>query len=70
MMVKLSRVIHGLMRVKSWNYTTEELLNLIYKLIDLGVTTFDLADIYGNYEAQKIFGRVLEKDPSLRKKFS
>lgn len=68
MRVELSRVIHGLMRIKSWKYTTEELLSLIYKLIDLGVTTFDLADIYGDYEAQEIFGRVLEKDPSLRKK--
>ncbi|MDK2886543.1 MAG: hypothetical protein PWP54_1101 [Thermosipho sp. (in: thermotogales)] len=68
MSVKLSRVIHGIMRIKSWNYTTEELLSLIYKLIDLGVTTFDLADIYGDYEAQEIFGRALEKDPSLREK--
>jgi predicted oxidoreductase len=65
---RLSRVIHGLMRIKDWKYTTEELRKLVYKLLDLGVTTFDLADIYGNYDAQEIFGRVLEKDPSLRNK--
>lgn len=68
MKVNLSRVIHGLMRIKDWKYTTYDLLNLVYKLIDLGVTTFDLADIYGNYDAQEIFGKVLEKAPSLREK--
>ncbi|MBO8161047.1 MAG: aldo/keto reductase [Thermosipho sp. (in: Bacteria)] len=64
----ISRVIHGVMRIKDWKYTVDELLRLVNKLIDLGVTTFDLADIYGGYEAQEIFGRIFEKDPKLRDK--
>nr|WP_143611747.1 aldo/keto reductase [Thermosipho sp. 1223] len=64
----ISRIIHGVMRIKDCAYTTDELLNFVYKLIDIGVTTFDLADIYGDYEAQEIFGKILEKDRFLRNK--
>jgi len=35
------------------------------KLLDLGVDTVDLADIYGDYEATRIFGEVLQADPTL-----
>ncbi|SHH52263.1 aldo/keto reductase [Thermosipho atlanticus] len=68
MQVKLSRVIHGIMRIKDWGYSLKEFLDFIHQLIDIGVTTFDLADIYGDYEAQEIFGRIFEIEPSLRKK--
>jgi len=36
--------------------------------LDLGVDTVDLADIYGDYEATKMFGEVLQADPTLSKR--
>jgi len=42
------------------------LLDLIHYCIGQGITTFDHADIYGNYECERLFGRALAKAPSLR----
>lgn len=39
---------------------------LIRTALDCGVTCFDHADIYGRGEAERLFGRVLRKQPSLR----
>ena len=36
--------------------------------LDLGLTTFDLANIYGGGECEKLFGEMLALDPSLRNK--
>jgi len=64
----LSRIVHGQMRMKDWNRSHQQLLKLIEELIDLGVTTFDHADIYGNYTCEAILGDVLELDRSIRDK--
>ncbi len=65
--LKISRLIHGHWRIFDWNITPENLLNQTKALIDLGITTFDHADIYGNYECEAFFGKSLSLDPSLRK---
>ena len=36
--------------------------------LDQGITTFDQADIYGDYNAEELFGRVIKLNKSLRKK--
>jgi len=61
-----SRIIHGHWRLDSWGMTSKELLNFIEQLIDLGVSTFDHADIYGNYSCEKLFGDALSLKPSLK----
>jgi len=38
------------------NFNTDEMGNRISKNIDIGVTTFDHADIYGDYTTEKTFG--------------
>lgn len=43
-----------------------ELHNYIQKVLELGITTFDHADIYGNYRCEEVFGHVLKQDPGLR----
>ncbi|WP_213951571.1 aldo/keto reductase [Tepidanaerobacter syntrophicus] len=63
-----SRIAMGFWRLLEWNYTDDELLNLIEKCLDFGITTFDHADIYGNYTAEAKFGNALKKKPSLRNK--
>ncbi|WP_175418166.1 aldo/keto reductase [Marinitoga sp. 1138] len=64
----LSRIIHGMMRLNTWGYTIDEFEYFIEKVMDLGITTFDHADIYGNGECEEIFGRLLERNPKIRKK--
>ena len=63
----VSRIIHGHWRLLEWNFTDKDLLNFTKQIIDLGITTFDHADIYGNYECEKKFGDALKLDTSLRK---
>lgn len=50
-----------------WKLTKKEVSNLIQACLDLGITTVDHADIYGNYDCEKYFGDVLSLKPSLRK---
>ena len=64
--LKLSRIIQGHWRLMEWNYTPQELLTLTKKSIGLGITSFDHADIYGNYECEKAFGNSITLDKSLR----
>ena len=62
----MSRVAMGLWRLADWNYTPQERLALIEQLLELGVTTFDLADIYGDYQCEGLFGEALSLKPQLR----
>ncbi|GAB6099027.1 aldo/keto reductase [Halanaerocella petrolearia] len=66
--LEISRVVHGLMRLSSWNMSQQEVLELIEQCIDLGITTFDHADIYGGYTCESIFGEALALKPELREK--
>jgi predicted oxidoreductase len=62
---ELSRIIAGAWR---WHTVSSEVVEkLIATSLDAGITSFDHADIYGNYSNEKIFGDVLKKNASLRK---
>ncbi|MBN8252525.1 aldo/keto reductase [Priestia flexa] len=64
--LKFSRIIHGLWRLADWNLSTNDTQTLIEQCLDRGITTFDHADIYGNYSCEKLFGQALAQKPSLR----
>ncbi len=66
--VTVSRIIQGFWRLHTWNWTPETLHEFMLQAIALGVTTFDTAEIYGNYTAEAQLGAVLKLDPSLRSK--
>lgn len=66
--LEFSRIVHGHWRLADWNIPSQELLALTEQAIELGVTTFDHADIYGNYRCEKLFGDALALDRSLRDK--
>jgi predicted oxidoreductase len=66
--IALSRVVAGMWRLKRWNLTREALGTFIERCVELGVTTFDHADIYGAYEAEAAFGDALSTRPGLRDK--
>lgn len=67
--VKVSRIIQGLMRLNAWNFTKYDLLNHLEKLLDLGITTLDNADIYGDYTCEERLGEALKLKPQIRNKF-
>lgn len=66
--VSLSRIVHGMWRLNDWGYSKEEVVEFIEQCLNLGVTSFDHADIYGNYTVEEQFGQALELKPSLRDK--
>src|SRR5258708_874464 len=65
--VSLSRLVAG-----CWRLVTQSQGDLkpVHRFIDaalaLGITTFDHADIYGDYQAEALFGRALRERPALR----
>ena len=65
--LSFSRIIHGLWRLSEWDMSNEEVLLLIENCLNAGITTFDHADIYGNYTCEKKFGDALALKPELRK---
>lgn len=61
----LSRIVAGVWR---WGKRTEaEWKNAVHAALDAGITTFDHADIYGDYSCEEQFGSILKKQPALRK---
>jgi predicted oxidoreductase len=62
----LSRVVAGMWRMTEWDMTPQQRLAFIEQCIELGVTSFDHADIYGGYGVEGLFGEALALKPSLR----
>jgi predicted oxidoreductase len=60
-----SRIIAGAWR---WTLPEGEVEQLIHQSLDVGITTFDHADIYGDHSNEEIFGNVIRKDRSLRER--
>lgn len=66
--MKSSTVIAGCMNWGQWGakFNTQLYLSQIKKTLELGIYTFDHADIYGHYTTEEEFGAALKLDPSLR----
>ena len=62
----MSGIVAGVWRMGDWNWTPQERLRWIEQCLELGVTTFDHADIYGGYTVEQQFGEALALAPSLR----
>jgi predicted oxidoreductase len=60
-MVKFSRIVAGVIRWGSWGskLSKSKMANMISTCFENGVTTFDLADVYGNYTTEREFGDAL-----------
>lgn len=66
--LSISRIVHGHWRLMDWNLSKEELLDLVEKEIELGITTIDHADIYGNFSCEERFGETLALKKGIREK--
>ena len=67
-MLQLSPVIAGCMKWGQWGvkYSTAQYLQLIEECITANITSFDHADIYGDYTVEEEFGNALKQKPRLR----
>ncbi|MFT2098332.1 aldo/keto reductase [Marinomonas sp. 2405UD66-6] len=67
--VQLSRLVYGVWRLAdAADVSTQHVREKIDLCLDQGITSFDHADIYGDYECEQLFGQALAQDPSLRSK--
>jgi len=62
----LSPVVAGLWRLVDWKLDVPARVRWIEQALELGITSFDHADIYGDYRAEALFGEALKAAPALR----
>ncbi|KAI8898685.1 aldo/keto reductase [Globomyces pollinis-pini] len=64
---EMSKLVFGTWRLADkHSKNANDILLRIKKCLQLGITTFDLADIYGGYTYEELFGKALALEPSLR----
>jgi predicted oxidoreductase len=65
--VELSRLVYGTWR---WDavpeFRTKWGREIVESCLDLGISSFDHADVYGNFRCEEYFGLVLKESPGLR----
>ena len=62
-----SRIVYGAWRMNDGaGSTPAQALEKIELCLDQGITTFDHADIYGNYSCEQLFGDALRLKPALK----
>ena len=64
----LSPIVAGLWRLHQWGLGTAALVDWIEQALALGITSFDHADIYGDYRSEAMFGQALAAAPGLRER--
>jgi predicted oxidoreductase len=66
--ITFSPIIAGCMNWGAWGvrFDPKGYVRMIEQCIEAGVTTFDHADIYGNYTTEAEFGAALRTSPSIR----
>jgi predicted oxidoreductase len=62
-----SRIVYGAWRMnEGTDNSPKEALAKIHACLDIGITSFDHADIYGNYSCESLFGAALKCDILLK----
>jgi predicted oxidoreductase len=64
----LSAIVAGVWRMAEWGLSPAQRLSWVHAALDLGISTFDHADIYGNYSCEALFGEALALHPGLRQR--
>lgn len=64
--VSCSRVVQGYWRLTSWELTAKELAAQMKACVEMGVTTFDTAEVYGGTECESQMGAAFAQEPSLK----
>ena len=61
-----SRIVLGLWRLSAWKMSAQQRLAFLQQALELGITTIDQADIYGDYQSETLLGEALALAPQLR----
>lgn len=61
-------IVAGLWRLADWQLDVPARVRWIEQALELGITCFDHADIYGDYRAESLFGEALKAAPALRRR--
>lgn len=65
--LSLSRIVYGTWRLaRAEDVSPAAVRRTIDACLAQGITTFDLADVYGDHRTEALFGRALADDPTLR----
>ena len=64
----LSPMVAGAWRLAEWGFSLDQRQHWIEGNIERGLTSFDHADLYGNYQAESMFGEALARSPGLRER--
>ncbi len=59
--LSFSQFSQGFWRLGEWNFSEDETINFIRQIFEFGITTFDHADIYGDYLNEERFGVAFSK---------
>ncbi|WP_020412882.1 aldo/keto reductase [Microbulbifer variabilis] len=62
----LSELVQGYWRLADWEMKPQQRLRFLEQHVDLGITTIDHANIYGDYECEQLFGETLKLQPGMR----
>jgi predicted oxidoreductase len=62
----LSPIVAGVWRMAEWGLRVDERVRWIEQRLERGISSFDHADIYGDYSVEALFGEALAAQPSLR----
>ena len=65
---EFSRLVFGTWRMLSDQPTPQEINRRLQSCLELGITTIDMAEIYGLYEVERALGEALALSPGLRDK--
>ncbi len=65
--LSISRVVHGMWRLTEWGLSDSQLVKFVEDCQQLGIDTFDHADIYGDYMVEEAFGKALNASPELNR---
>lgn len=57
--LSISRLVQGVWRLADWDYSNKLVEELVEGCLELGIDTFDHADIYGDYACEELFGKAL-----------
>jgi predicted oxidoreductase len=64
----VSRLVLGAWRFVDAGLDAAAVRNLVAAAADLGITTVDHADIYGDYQVESLFGEALRQAPDLKRR--
>ncbi len=66
--LRLSAVLAGVWRMAEWRFDVPARVRWIESCLALGISSFDHADIYGDYQVESLFGEALASAPGLRER--